>query len=217
MLNKTMVKSALAAALLFSAILGQAGGTSAAATVKPTAVPTAKPSAKPIAKPTAAPVMTDNLAKYGLKKDLDLPVTITSGGLSYTLEKIMIYDINSPEVKQLRKLYGFQDRGIMVTDPKYFIWTKVTLANNTKKKLWGGGIDLQMNILLRFQNGEILDAIWPEFKKDKTNDKEALWTYSLAPGEKITSYLAYAYKGNFDYFALRMFNDGFVEKYVVNQ
>jgi len=123
-MKKTMVKSVLAATMLFSAVLGQ-GAIANAAT----------------AKPTAAPVMTDNLSKYGLKKAMDLPVTLTSEGLSYTLHKIMIYDFKSADVKNLQKLYGFQDSTGSIDSPKYLIWTKFTLQNNTNKTMIGTGKD----------------------------------------------------------------------------
>ncbi|OBZ15831.1 hypothetical protein A8L34_27675 [Bacillus sp. FJAT-27264] len=167
------------------------------------------------AAPTA--IVRDNLSKYGLKKDVELPVTVTSGGLSYTLEKIMIFDSTSSEVKQLKKLYGFQDTGYLYTNPKYFIWTKMTLSNNTKQVLTGSGNTIANTIYLSFQDGQMLDPIWPMNKRTKTNDPEALWGYSLAPGQKVTSYLGYGYNGSFNYFAFRMFFGGYVEKYVVKQ
>ncbi|WP_339222829.1 hypothetical protein [Paenibacillus sp. FSL H8-0332] len=196
---KTAVKAFLAVALL-------AG---------PAAVPAGDVSAAGV-KATAAPVMTDNLAKFGLKKAMNLPVTLESEGLSYTLHKIMIYDFKSPEVKKLQQLYGFQDSTGMIDKPKYFIWTKVTLENKTGKTMHGGGGDLQGLVRLTFKTGQIIDAIWPEKLASKTNSKEALWTYTLKPGEKITSYFAYAYDNDFDYFVARMFyGKNFVEKYVV--
>lgn len=198
-MKKRIVKSVLAAAMLFSVVLGQ--GVVANATT---------------AKPTAAPVMTDNLSKYGLNKAMDLPVTLTSEGLSYTLHKIMIYDFKSAEVKNLQKMYGFQNSTGTIDSPKHLIWTKFTLQNNTNKTMVGGGKDIKRLMPFTFQTGNITDPIWPKKLAEKTNSTEALWTYKLKPGEKITSYLAYAYAGEFDYFVMRMFyGKNFVEKYVV--
>ncbi|MNC36155.1 hypothetical protein D3C75_846650 [compost metagenome] len=73
----------------------------------------------------------------------------------------------------------------------------------------GGGNDIQKLIPYTFQYKKIVDPIWPKVFASKTNSKEALWTYTLKPGEKITSYLAYAYAGEFDFFVIR------IEKYVV--
>ncbi|MFD2411392.1 hypothetical protein [Paenibacillus rhizoplanae] len=197
--GKTAVKAFLAVALL-------AG---------PAAVPAGDVSAAGV-KATAAPVMTDNLAKFGLKKAMNLPVTLESEGLSYTLHKIMIYDFKSPEVKKLQKLYGFQDSTDIIDSPKYFIWTKVTIENKTNKKMHGGGNDIKASIPLTFATGKMTDAIWPKKLASKTNSKEALWTYSLKPGEKITSYLGYVYNGEFDHFVIRMFyGKNYVEKFVV--
>lgn len=117
MAGKTAVKAFLAVALLAGPAAVLAGDVSAAGV-----------------KATAAPVMTDNLAKFGLKKAMDLPVTLESEGLSYTLHKIMIYDFKSPEVKKLQKLYGFQNSTPVIGNPKYFIWTKVTIENKTNKR-----------------------------------------------------------------------------------
>ncbi|MEK3762724.1 hypothetical protein MKZ07_30540 [Paenibacillus sp. FSL P4-0338] len=199
--GKTAVKAFLAVALLAGPAAVLAGDVSAAGV-----------------KATAAPVMTDNLAKFGLKKAMDLPVTLESEGLSYALHKIMIYDFKSPEVKKLQKMYGFQNSTGSIDSPKYLIWTKITLANNTNKTMHGGGSDIQRLIPLTFKDGQITDTIWPRKYASKTNSKEALWTYNLKPGEKITSYLAYVYAGEFDYFAIRMlYGKNFVEKYVASE
>lgn len=200
-MKRKNMKVFLAAVLVAGSILGQVGSANAAT-----------------AKPTAAPVMTDNLAKYGMKKAMNLPVTLESEGLSYTLHKVMIYDFKSAEVKNLQKLYGFQNSTGSIDSPKYMIWTKITLANNTNKTIHGGGGDIQRLIPLTFKDGQITDTIWPRKYASKTNSKEALWTYDLKPGEKITSYLAYVYAGEFDYFAIRMlYGKNFVEKYVVSE
>lgn len=87
-MKKTMIKAALAGSMLFSLVLGQVGVTNAAA---------AKPAA------TVAPVVRDNLSSYGLKKDIELPVTVTTGGFSYTLEKIMIMETKSAAAQALIK------------------------------------------------------------------------------------------------------------------
>lgn len=203
-MKNSILKLAIGVTLLTGTVFGQGVIANAAATATATA------------KPTAAPVMTDNLSKYGLKKAMDLPVTLSSEGLTYTLHKIMIYDFKSAEVKNLQKLYGFQDFTGSIGSPKYFIWTKFTLQNNTKKTMIGGGYDIIRLMPFTFQTGKITDPIWPRKLAEKTNSTEALWTYNLKPGEKITSYLAYAYANDFDYFVMRMFyGKNFVERYVV--
>ncbi|MEK4853937.1 hypothetical protein NST04_29145 [Paenibacillus sp. FSL H7-0756] len=197
--GKTAVKAFLAVALLAGPAAGSAGDVSAAGV-----------------KATAAPVMTDNLAKFGLKKAMDLPVTLESEGLSYTLHKIMIYDFKSPEVKKLQKMYGFQNSTDIIDSPKYFIWTKVTLENKTGKILIGSGSDIERIVPLRFKSGTVTDPIWPRKYAAKTNSAEALWSYNLKPGEKITSYLGYVYADDFNFFVLRMFyGKKVVEKFVV--
>ncbi len=197
---KTVTKVTLAAMMMFSSILGNVGATGASTTKAPT-----------------VPVMTDNLSKYGLKKSIELPVTMSDQDFSYTLHKIMIYDFNSKEAKTLRDKYGYQDFGRVLVNPKYFIWTKITIANNSKKNLFGGGGDLGMKIRLYFDDSDIVDIIGPMKNMEKTNNKDAMWTFDLDPGEKITTYFAYVYEGEFDYFSIRHFGKELTEKYVVKE
>ncbi|QUL56105.1 hypothetical protein KDC22_06120 [Paenibacillus tritici] len=200
-MKKIMMKSILATTLLAGTILGQAGSAHAAT-----------------AKPTAAPVMTDNLAKYGLKKSIELPVTMSDKNFSYTLHKIMIYDFNSKEAKTLRDKYGYQNFGRVLVKPKYFMWTKITIANTSNKNLYGGGGDLGMAIRLHFDDSRsIVDIIGPMKHMEKTNNKDAMWTYDLDPGEKLTTYFAYVYEGEFDYFSIQHFGKELTEKYVVKE
>ncbi|MNN38343.1 hypothetical protein D3C81_1523350 [compost metagenome] len=128
----------------------------------------------------------------------------------------MIYDIQSAEVKKLKNLYGFQNTTSVINDPKYMIWTKVTIQNNTAKTIHGGGNDIWILLPFFFQDGKNVSPVWPKKLAEKTNSTEALWTYNLKPGQKITSYLAYYYKDSFDYFVIRlMYGKNYVEKYVV--
>ncbi|BCG57856.1 hypothetical protein [Paenibacillus sp. URB8-2] len=208
-MKKMILKVSTAALLLTQIVL--VGGVSAKAVDAAAHRVVAATSAK-----TNTPVMTDNLSKYGLKKAMNLPVTLSSEGLSYTLHKVMIYDFNSPEVKKLQKLYGFQNGSDVIIVPKYFIWTKVTIRNNTSKMLKGDGTDIYRLIRLTFQTGEITDPAWPMNLAQKINSKDALWTYRIKPGEQITTYLAYYYDKEIDYFVIRMlYGKNFVEKYVV--
>ncbi|AIQ39708.1 hypothetical protein [Paenibacillus sp. FSL R5-0912] len=200
MVGRTAVKALLATALLAGVIVGQVGPVSATA-----------------AKPTAAPIMRDNLSKYGLVKDVELPVTVTAGGLSYTLEKIMIYDFNSKDAINLRKTYKYGEESSLISKPTYFVWTKITIKNNSKKivsndkngEYW----------VLSFKGLVSVDPVrnWSRIKKP--NDKMALNSFILKPGEQLSTYQAYMY-GNtaFDHFAIRLYFDGqFSEKFVVEE
>jgi hypothetical protein len=209
-MKKEIVKATFVATMLFSVVLGQGGITNAAAA---TPVATAKPTAtvKPAATPT--PIMRDNLSKYGLKKDMELPVTVTAGGLSYTLEKIMIYDINSDTVKGLKKKYEYGNVSGLVANPKYFIWTKITIKNNSKNTV--DNISGEKWSLSLMEGGQ-LDPLWNFSRMGKTNDKEALNRLILKPGEKLTSYQAFMYAKDIKSFVIRLFFNGqFDEKYVV--
>ncbi|MEK8205116.1 hypothetical protein MKX34_05880 [Paenibacillus sp. FSL R5-0636] len=213
-MKKTIVRAALTTTMLFSMVLGQNVITNAAA-VTPVATATPTATAKPTATPV--PIMRDNLSKYGLKKDLELPVTVTAGGLSYTLEKFMIYDINSIEAQSLIKLYNYDTFGGLVSKPKHFIWTKITITNNSKKIVKRSLNDQKEKWSLSLQDGGRIDQIWPKINVKKLNNKEAFYYYTLKPGEQLTTYQAYLYDKDFNYFVVRLFHDGgFDEKFVVN-
>ncbi|WP_342424161.1 hypothetical protein [Paenibacillus sp. FSL E2-0178] len=199
MMGRTAVKALLATALLAGGIVGQVGPASATA-----------------AKPTAAPIMRDNLSKYGLVKDVELPVTVEAGGLSYTLEKIMIYDFNSKDAINLRKTYKYGEESGLISKPTYFVWTKITVKNNSKKVVDNTTDDFWR---LKFKTFTTLEPVTNWSRIEKTNDKMALNKLLLKPGEQLTTYQAYMYDGTtFDYFVIRLFFNGqFSEKYVVKE
>lgn len=170
-MKKSIVK-VTAAVLLLSQLLSMGGG-SQDNTVSAAAASTST---------KTAAVMTDNLFKYGLKKDVELPVTLTAGGLSYTLEKIMIYDINSATAQQLIKKYGYNNYG------KYFVWTKITLENKGDKVIEVSSKDPNPKWMIRVSDGGVLDQDMPGMRVREKNSTEALWTYSLKPGQKLGTY-----------------------------
>ncbi|WP_342481250.1 hypothetical protein NST07_06555 [Paenibacillus sp. FSL L8-0340] len=197
-MKKTMIKAALAGSMLFSGVLGQVVVTNAAA-AKPAA--TAAP---------VAPVVRDNLSNYGLKKDIELPVTVTAGGFSYTLEKIMIMETKSAAAQALIKKYGYS------VDKKYFIWTKMTIANNSKVVVQQSSKDMSDKWRLIFEDDAYKSM--PSLKADLVNNKEALWSWKLAPSQKLSTYQAYSYDGSFDVFLITVDNKKNSEfKYVVPQ
>ncbi|MEK8217121.1 hypothetical protein [Paenibacillus sp. FSL L8-0463] len=194
-MKKTMIKVALAGSMLFSGVFGQVVVTNAAAP---------KPAA------TAAPVVRDNLSSYGLKKDIELPVTVTAGGVSYTLEKIMIMETKSAAAQALIKKYGYAGK------KKYFIWTKITIANNSKAVVQQTSKDLSDKWRLIFETDAIKSM--PALKTDVVNSKDALWDWKLAPGQKLSTFEAYGYDGPFNLFLVSVGIKGNNEyKFVVPQ
>ncbi|KWX74211.1 hypothetical protein [Paenibacillus jilunlii] len=184
---KTVIKVTLAATMMFSSILIQGA-----------VINTASAAAS-----QSQPIMTDNLSKYGLKKDVELPVTVTAGGLSYTLEKIMIYDAKSKDTLALAKKYGYD-----LNNAKYFIWTKITVENKSGNLVQQNAKDLSDKWRLNFGglvNGDA-SAAMPEVSFYKPNSKEALWDWSLKPGERITTYQGLRYSGNFNHFVIWLDN-----------
>lgn len=199
-MKKIMMKTMLATALLAGSISGQVGSAHATA-----------------AKPTAAPIMRDNLSKYGLVKDVELPVTVTAGGLSYTLEKIMIFDSKSKDAQALAKQYGYDLDGA-----QYFIWTKITVENKGDKIIQKNSKDLSEKWRLNFgdlSKGEAYVSMPLKtvlVQNYKPNNKQALWSWVLKPGEKLSTYQGYLYSGDINYFKLSVdYNGQFVSKYIV--
>ncbi|WP_151732977.1 hypothetical protein [Paenibacillus tengchongensis] len=209
-MKNAMIKSVLVSSIVLAVLPLQQGiaaqGTASAAGTAISAVATTAP------KPTAAPIMRDNLSKYGLKKDVELPVTVTAGGLSYTLEKIMIFDFASKEAVALRKTYNYGEESGLVAHPKYFVWTKFTVKNNSKKVL---ETDTGEKWRLHFQGLKSLDPVY-RFQPVKLNDKSAVSWMKLKPAEQLSSYQAYMYAGNFNYFQISLdFNGEYSEISVV--
>ncbi|AIQ27999.1 hypothetical protein P40081_07255 [Paenibacillus sp. FSL P4-0081] len=196
MMGRTAVKVLLATTLLAGVIVGQVGPASATA-----------------AKPTAAPIMRDNLSKYGLVKDVELPVTVEAGGLSYTLEKIMIYDIKSETAQSLIKKYEYNNYG------KYFVWTKITLENKGEKTIEVSSKDPNPKWMIRVGDGAVLDQDMPGKLVREKNSKEALWTYSLKPGQKLSTYQGLlCYGSKLDHLVISLDVKGkSAIKYIVNR
>ncbi|CQR53650.1 hypothetical protein [Paenibacillus riograndensis] len=186
-MKKTILKVTLAITMMFGSILIQGA-----------VINTASAAAS-----QSQPVMTDNLIKYGLKKDVELPVTVTAGGLSYTLEKIMIYDAKSKDALALAKKYGYD-----LNNAKYFVWTKITVENKSGNVVQQNAKDLRDKWRLRFGDlpEEEASAAMPEVSYYKPNSKEALWDWSLKPGEKLTTYQGLRYTGKLKYFELSVDN-----------
>lgn len=161
-------------------------------------------------------VMTDNLSKYGLKKDMELPVTVEAGGLSYTLHKVMIYDFNSKDAVALKKRFDYPSISALISKPKYFVWTKITIKNKTKKTI--DNMNGRSSWVLQPSDKKEFDPTDSFSKIHSINDKEALNTFKLKPGESLTTYQALYYDGNFDYFAIRLYYGGqFAEKFLVSR
>ncbi|WP_410513893.1 hypothetical protein PaeBR_05585 [Paenibacillus sp. BR2-3] len=199
-MKKTIVKTVMAVTMLLSMVLGQGAGTAAAASVS-----------------TKVPVITDNLSKYGLKKDVELPITVTAGGLSYTLHKIMILDFNSKTALTLRKQYKYTDYSGLIGDPQYFIWTKITITNKSKKTVERSYKDVMYKWSFYFEDGGFADPVDATSERQNKNSKVALHDFKLKPGESLTTYQALYYKGDFKYLRVAIDFDGqYAKKYVVN-
>lgn len=207
-MKKTTVKAILAATMLVSVAIGQVEPTNAAAATTP--APAAGKTTTPV------PVMTDNLSKYGLKKDMELPVTVTAGGLSYTLHKVMIFDINSPTALALQKQYEFVDYLGAIVDPQYFIWTKITITNKSKKTVGHNNREMLFKWRLYFADGMEAAPVDASSEKNKDNSKKALYDLNLKPGESLTTYQALYYKGDLNYFKISLNFGEYVKKYIVN-
>ncbi|OMD42626.1 hypothetical protein [Paenibacillus odorifer] len=191
-MKKRIIEATMATTMLLGAVLGQgvvanAEAVTPVATAKPTAAVKPTASVKPTAKPM--PIMRDNLSKFGLKKEVDLPVTITAGGLSYTLEKLMVYDVKSKDAQALIKKYGYREK-VTLGDTKYMVWTKITITNNSKNLVQLTSKSPAMKWVINV-NGSILNPSMPKLKADEINSKEALWNWKLEPGKELSTYQMY--------------------------
>ncbi|WP_054943697.1 hypothetical protein [Paenibacillus ihuae] len=199
-MKKTIIKVGLAAAMLSGAALGQVGSAGAAATATP------KPAAT--VKPSAAPVMTDNFINYGMTKTQNLPATITADGLSYTLHKVMIYDVNSKDARNIWKTYKFLPLNLY-PKAKYLVWTKITITNKTARTIrrdmqdlsrkWTVAVDHALN------NGDTT-LLSPGDPKHPVNSKDLLGYFVLKPNQSLTTYEAYYVKVEPRYFFVTLAN-----------
>ncbi|MDH6374912.1 hypothetical protein M2444_006776 [Paenibacillus sp. PastF-3] len=196
------IKGLMAAALLVAALGGSVG--TAGATAADT-----------------APTVKDNLSKYGLVKDVELPVTVTAGGLSYTLEKIMIFDSAAPTLQPLIKKYGYPSLGVAELHKfyKYFIWTKITIENTGKTTIQQRSVSPEDKWFLSFTDGadpKSTRSLMPRLVADQINNTEALYGFVLKPGKKLSTYQAFTYSGtDFDQLKIALVvNGSTAEKYV---
>ncbi|OME72389.1 hypothetical protein BSK65_08485 [Paenibacillus odorifer] len=218
-MKKRVVEATLVAAMLFSVVLGQgvvakAETVTSVVTAKPTtsAIPTA--TVKPIATPV--PIMRDNLSKFGLKKDLELPVTISAGGLSYTLEKLMVYDVKSKDAQELIKKYGYREQ-VFKQATKYMVWTKITIANDSHKLVQQTSKSPTSKWIIN-TNGSNLAGSMPKLKADEINSKEALWNWKLQPGQKLSTYQMYVSTEDITNLKILIYyGGGFDEKIIVKR
>lgn len=186
-MKRTSMKVAIASALLLSTVLGNVTVTNAAATTQAVAA---------TQKPSAAPVMTDNFSKYGMTKTQSLPATIDANGLSYTLHKVMIYDVNSKDAQTIWKTYKFLPLSLY-PKAKYLVWTKITITNKTSRTIRRDMYDLSSKWVLSVDHalnngyGFFLSPGDPNYPY---NSKEALGNFVLKPNQSITTYEAYYVK-----------------------
>lgn len=198
-MKKTSLKVAMAMVILSSSVMGN-GFTANATTSKPVATQV----------PAEAPIMRDNLFKFGLKKEVELPVTVTAGGLSYTLEKMMVYDVKSKDAQALIKKYGYREK-VALGDTKYMVWTKITITNNSKKLVQLSSKSPSMKWVINV-NGSILNPSMPKLKAEEFNSKEALWNWKLEPDKTLSTYEMYGALEDFENLSIIIYYGGASEE-----
>lgn len=167
---------------------------------------------------TKAPVvMTDNLSKYGLEKEVTFPLTTTVNGLSYTIHKMMIYDIKSADAQALMKKYKYPATVDRYPNAKYFIWTKISIVNKSGNSMGVYARDTNKKWRLMLEEGKEFEPVIPKATFGKFNSKEALWDFILKPGEKLDTYQAFEYDGDFNSLRIIMTYKGNTkETYIAN-
>lgn len=126
----------------------------------------------------------------------------------------MIYDTKSATAQALIKKYGYSGDG------KYFIWTKITVENKSGNTVQKNSKDLTEKWQLNFGTESRVYLTMPLSTVDtpnyKPNNENALWSWSLAPGKKMSSYQAYLYDGDFKSFVIWLDNKkASATKYIV--
>lgn len=204
-MKKTSLKVAMAMVILSSAVIGN-GYTASATTSKPVATQV----------PAEAPIMRDNLFKFGLKKEVELPVTVTAGGLSYTLEKMMVYDVKSKDAQALIKKYGYIEK-VALRDTKYMVWTKITIKNNSQNLIQLTSKSPSMKWTINV-NSLTLNPSMPKLKVNEFNSKEALWNWKLEPGKELSTYQMFGALEDFsDLYIFVNYGGYFDEKAIVKR
>lgn len=115
----------------------------------------------------------------------------------------MIFDAKSKDAQALAKKYDYA-----INDAQYFVWTKITVENKSGNLVQQNVKDLSEKWALNFgdlSKGEAFAAM-PKASYYKPNSKEALWDWSLKPGEKLNTYQGYLYTGEINYFKIRLIN-----------
>jgi hypothetical protein len=134
---------------------------------------------------------TNNFLAYGDIPKVKFPYTDTTDiGLQVTLNDIHVYKVDSPEAQEIINKYqlDINTRG----NPKYFMWTHVTIQNNSNDLIerngnsllakWKVGVDGIATDIAPSENSKIMGI---------HNRTDYLWAWELKPGESLSSYQAY--------------------------
>ncbi|MCM3632916.1 copper amine oxidase N-terminal domain-containing protein [Paenibacillus camelliae] len=128
-------------------------------------------------------VVYHNFANYGLTQLKELPIAIAAGGLEITYHDAFLYKTNSMEGKAINSRYNIVDYDI----GSHLLWMKVTLKNNSDKKIASNYSDLQLKI-------GVLSAFGKTLSYGFSKEDDYIYTWSLEPNESITGYVAFLKK-----------------------
>jgi hypothetical protein len=134
---------------------------------------------------------TNNFLAYGDIPKVKFPYTATSNiGLQVTLNDIHAYKVNSPEAQEIINKYELDVN--TPGNPQYFMWTHVTIQNNSKDVIgrngdsplpkWDVGVTGVATTIAPSKISDIMGTF---------NRTDYLWVWSLKPGESLTSYQGY--------------------------
>lgn len=140
---------------------------------------------------TQPTVILDNFSKYGMEKTQEFPFTVEVNGLSYTLHKMMIFPVNSPDAMSLIKNYQFTNVDEM-GEAKYIAWTKITIKNNSSNTIQRSPSSLNQKWSYNFAY-HYTGMAYPIFSriiKHTYNSSEVLRNFILKPGASLNTYQA---------------------------
>lgn len=133
-------------------------------------------------------VAKHNFEDYGLTPLVELPLVLETSGLELTVHEAFIYPTDAPEAVALNEKYKIRD----FEYAHYFLWTKVTLKNNSKKLITNDYRSPMRKVGASNGKGNSLwyaNTTLPQYLT--MNNTNVLHYWTLEPGESITSYVPF--------------------------
>ncbi|MGG3471555.1 copper amine oxidase N-terminal domain-containing protein [Neobacillus pocheonensis] len=126
---------------------------------------------------------SNNLVRYGIKMDKQLPVKIQGAKLSLALNNVWIYPAGSNEFYDWVSKFNIN----VAADTKYIVVTGISFVNNSNGIL---ASKPESSDSPWFVSASYGDVSYPEYNVE-SSDNEYIKQWSLKPGEKIEGFQIY--------------------------